>query len=56
MYVLPGNIRVTARSQWVWELQKCLEESHWIVREPVIIFEVMPRQKTHHDQKLRYEN
>lgn len=53
MYELPGDLKITPRNQWVWELQVRLEEAHSIVRENTK--QAMCRQKTYHDRKLSFE-
>lgn len=53
MYELPGDLKITPRNQWVWELQERLEEAHSIVRENTK--QAMCRQKTYHDRKLSFE-
>lgn len=55
MYELPGNLKITPKYQWVWELQERLEEAYSIVRENIKQALAMCRQKTYHDRNLSYE-
>ena len=54
MFEMPGSVKVIPPNRWAWELKERLENAHRFVRQSMD--QAMLRQKTSHDQKLKWQS